>query len=526
MAIPVKGVPNKKLREYRKKLGWSQQMVADYLLKLSVEAGKSSGITGELVGRWERGTNTPSPFYQEKLCRLFNVSADALGFFDELTELSVQEANGSKSLVVNVDGHDDNGGLVALLEKEAELSDPELTEAHAWLCEESTSEAEHDDSDSERLVAAVVREAIEWRQQESLLVLQISVYRQIRNYDDMAEHETQQDGQMSRREALRIIAKLPIQIYGLAALGTGALSAVAAEDFLPMCAAGLVAARNLLSTEDMSMIAGVVRMYLPTLESLAQRSSLHQKQAAHLASQSYLLATIVADHYHKLDQTEAYSRAARRYGQLAADPNLTAAALARLAVKFDYEGRDLLALRTYQEAAALPDFERVTPLLQGRIYAGLAGTHSYCGHEQEAFRYLGMAKEIYPIIPQNDPTYHFAYSGADTLLLWEGLVYKHTGRYEQALDAFLQKGKLTPLPGLRETNRAEFLNYMASVMVLQGDLDASCLYLGAAEDVAWSISHIQRYAEVRETMRNMQLLWPREPAVKRLHDKMYERGAM
>ena len=118
----------------------------------------------------------------------------------------------------------------------------------------------------------------------------------MRSYDDNAEYEMQQDGQMSRREALRVIAKLPIQIYGLAALGTGALSAVAAEDFLPMCAAGLVAARNLLSTEDMSMIAGVVRMYLPTLEALTQRSSLHQQQTAHLASQAYLLATIVADH--------------------------------------------------------------------------------------------------------------------------------------------------------------------------------------------------------------------------------------
>ncbi|MGB8345203.1 MAG: hypothetical protein WCD86_09985, partial [Ktedonobacteraceae bacterium] len=251
-----------------------------------------------------------------------------------------------------------------------------------------------------------------------------------------------------------------------------------------------------------------------------------QQQAAHLASQAYLLATIVADHWRKLDQMEAYSRAARRYGQLASDPNLEASALARLAVKFDYEGRDLLALRAYQEAVALPDFEHVTPLLQGRIYAGLAGTHSYCVQEQEAFRYLGMAKEIYPLRPEDDPSYHFAYSGANTLLLWEGLVYKHTGRYQRAQDVFLQHGTMIPQPGLREANRAEFLNYVASVTVLQGDLEASSLYLEAAEEVAWSIGHVQRYAEVSETLRSMQLLWPREPAVKRLHDKMYEYGGM
>ncbi|MGB8346818.1 MAG: helix-turn-helix transcriptional regulator, partial [Ktedonobacteraceae bacterium] len=233
MATPVKGTPNQKLRTYRKKLGWSQQMVADYLLKLSEEAGKNSGITGELVGRWERGTHAPSPFYREKLCRLFNVSADMLGFFDELTELPVQAANGGQPLAAHVDGHDGNAGLAALLEKEAEPVDPELVAAHTWLHEEPAPAAGRGDSDAERLVAAVMREVIEW-QQGSLLVLQSSVYKQIRSYDDMAEHETQQAGQMSRREALRVIAKLPIQVYGLAALGTGALTAVAEQEFLPM----------------------------------------------------------------------------------------------------------------------------------------------------------------------------------------------------------------------------------------------------------------------------------------------------
>ncbi|MGB8345213.1 MAG: hypothetical protein WCD86_10040, partial [Ktedonobacteraceae bacterium] len=252
-----------------------------------------------------------------------------------------------------------------------------------------------------------------------------------------------------------------------------------------------------------------------------------QQQAAHLASQAYLLATIVADHWRKLDQMEAYSRAARRYGQLAGDPNLEASALARLAVKFNYERRHRMALQTYQEAAAVTDFERITPLLQGRIYFGLGGSYARCtqeAQEQEALRYLGIAKEIYPLVPQDDPAYHFAYSGADTPFLWEGVVYMHTNHHQQAKDAFGQKGTLTPLPGLRETNRAEFLTGVASVALRQGDLDTSAFYLEIAEDVARSIGHAQRYAEVSETMRSMQLLWPREPAVKRLREKIYARG--
>ena len=76
-------------------------------------------------------------------------------------------------------------------------------------------------------------------------------------------------------------------------------------------------------------------------------------------------------------------------------------------------------------------------------------------------------------------------------------------------------------PGLFDTNRAEFLNYVASVAVKQHDLDTANIYLDVAEEVATSIQHEQRQAEVRDTFRSMQLLWPHEPKVKRLHEKMY-----
>lgn len=523
MATLAKGIPNTKLRAQRKKRGWSQQMVADSLVRLSEEAGQISGITGELVGRWERGINIPSPFYQEKLMRLFNASAEELGLLDDVYDMPAPDASGTRPAA---QAEDEN--VAALLPPATEPPDPELTAAHTWLNKDRAAQAEDYHSGAERLMATVMRLLIE-RQQGSLSELQRGVYKQIRSYDEMAEHKTRENGQMTRRQALQVIATMPIEVYGLAALGVGVVATPPAAEFLSLCAAGLVAARNLLSLEDMPLIAGVVRAYLPTLEALAQRSSPHQQQAAHLASQAYLLATIVVDHWRKLDQMEAYSRAARRYGQLASDPNLEASALARLAVKFSYERRYRMALQTYQEAVALTGFNRITPLLQGRIYFGLAGSYARCGqevHEQEALKYLGIAKEIYPIIPQDDPTYHFAYSGADTPFLWEGLVYMHTNHYQQAKDAFGQKGTLAPLPELRETNRAEFLTDVASVALRQGELDTSVVYLEAAEEVAWSIGHVQRYAEVSETLRNMQLIWPREPAIKRLHDKMYERGGM
>jgi transcriptional regulator with XRE-family HTH domain len=58
------------LRRERMLRGWSQQHVAD-----AIEAPDAS-----CVSRWERGVVSPSPHYQERLCRLFGRNAEELGF--------------------------------------------------------------------------------------------------------------------------------------------------------------------------------------------------------------------------------------------------------------------------------------------------------------------------------------------------------------------------------------------------------------------------------------------------------------
>lgn len=74
--------PNERLRRQRELRGWSQQKVADLIHAMSVEERQPCGITGNLVGNWELGKNTPSPFYREKLCRLYRLTADELGLIE------------------------------------------------------------------------------------------------------------------------------------------------------------------------------------------------------------------------------------------------------------------------------------------------------------------------------------------------------------------------------------------------------------------------------------------------------------
>jgi hypothetical protein len=222
---------------------------------------------------------------------------------------------------------------------------------------------------------------------------------------------------------------------------------------------------------------------------------------------------------------EAACLTARQYGQLAGDLNLEVVALSRLAGKFDYEHRDVKSMQTYEEALALPGFDSVSPLLQGRIYVGLAATHAYCKQIPLALSLLEKAREIYPVHPEVDPSFPFAgnNSGQYSFAVWEGLVLKHTDCFTEATNAFLRFGSSAPQPGLLETVRAEHLNYTASVALEERNLDATAQYLDAAEEVAWQIRHRQRYAEVRETLRGMRLVWPQEAKVKALQEKVYER---
>ena len=60
--------PRKRLAEERYRRGWSQENVAHLL--------QTTRLT---IGRWEHGLTTPGPYFQSRLCELFDLSAAELG---------------------------------------------------------------------------------------------------------------------------------------------------------------------------------------------------------------------------------------------------------------------------------------------------------------------------------------------------------------------------------------------------------------------------------------------------------------
>jgi transcriptional regulator with XRE-family HTH domain len=69
--------PNELLRRARLLRGWSQQRVADHI----------NAPNRQLVYRWETGRRSPGPFYRERLCQEFKMTAEELG----LVELTIPD---------------------------------------------------------------------------------------------------------------------------------------------------------------------------------------------------------------------------------------------------------------------------------------------------------------------------------------------------------------------------------------------------------------------------------------------------
>jgi len=77
---------NEILKREREQRGWSQARLAELI-----------GTDAATVSRWERGYATPSPYFREHLCRLFEKSAQDLGFLLEKQVESEQKPSPSAS---------------------------------------------------------------------------------------------------------------------------------------------------------------------------------------------------------------------------------------------------------------------------------------------------------------------------------------------------------------------------------------------------------------------------------------------
>ncbi|RAQ97697.1 hypothetical protein A4R35_19315 [Thermogemmatispora tikiterensis] len=69
---------NQLLRRARELRGWSRQRL---VLELQ-QRFPGVAVTAKDIARWERGKRRPGPYYREKLCLIFELTAEQLGFIE------------------------------------------------------------------------------------------------------------------------------------------------------------------------------------------------------------------------------------------------------------------------------------------------------------------------------------------------------------------------------------------------------------------------------------------------------------
>ena len=256
--------------------------------------------------------------------------------------------------------------------------------------------------------------------------------------------------------------------------------------------------------------------YLPRLAAGGTQPSGHQRIAAELSSQGYLLAAILAGHRDDLHARQRFCEQALAYANLAEDCNLQVAALRQLALTFDYKDRPGKAFQTYQ--GAIPLLGNVSPLLRSRMYAGLAYSHAKYRQTQEALRCLGLAYENFPEKPEQDPTFFYADCGYFTLILWDGLTHLDLEQAKEAEKAFGRVDGLHPKINVPERVRIEFLTYQAETFTHLRTMDAACDYLEEAVKASLALGSERRYSQASEVYQQMCVIWRHESRIRTLGD--------
>src|SRR3954468_22170253 len=73
-------VYNEKLKHARELRGWSQEELARRVGCIADSLGhRGVALDVSTISRWERGRNSPGPFYRQLLCSLFEMNASELG---------------------------------------------------------------------------------------------------------------------------------------------------------------------------------------------------------------------------------------------------------------------------------------------------------------------------------------------------------------------------------------------------------------------------------------------------------------
>ncbi len=368
------------LAQLRAKKHWSLQHAATLL-----------EVDASTLNRWEHGKTLPRGYSIEKLCTVYGCSEEELG----LQCINPSQVPPSPPPL------------------------PDMTDAaQSFLASDPTM----------RLL--------------SLAFSPFSCHQRQWEVIKLLEEQSMNIDPMSRREALRRLATLPLLTLHLNAL-TPTETALP-EAVLAHCSAGVVACWYLRKGKELSFADSTVSAYIPTLKAIVASSSHYRKEAADVLVQCYLLKAVLSWNVTTPLDGMGYTQQAEMYSQIAEKPLLQVAALRAQAAALCYAnqwGQALQAgLQAKQVLESTPK-ELIPPLARSYVYAGVATYQAYHQQKQDALTSLKKAHATFFTQTEDEEVPLWIDHSVGNLLLNDGLTHAHLGLYKSAVDSFGQIDK-------------------------------------------------------------------------------------
>lgn len=430
--------------------------------------------------RWEGGKTSPRAYNVIELCKLYNLSAIEL----DLEEFCDSNIHASSNLVLSDDSRKQTFGT--LLREDLTLALQEIV--FAWPSYDKCY----------RKLQAQIQQTIE----------------------DFCAMKHSDDLFMTRREALRRLAFLPVQLCGLSAF-RGVLSRTY-EEILTQCAAGIAACEELSSEGDLSTSFSLLATYLPTLTTIVWENAVHRQSAAALATQCLLAQTILATHLEGYPQALSYAKQAVTYSEATNDVILRITALGRLAWVYSSNNQRKIALESAFQMQELfqQNKAKYSSNIQSYVSGVVAKNLALNKKREEAQKYLQQAHEAFftPFSEEASIKHDLA-----NFLVDDGVTHLFLAQPEAALNTFtriIHPEKLTSHIPLSRRFRPEVLNNLtlALLKIPQKDMEQIIFCWQAGLQEAQALRSEQRFEESVQLQELMEIVWPGEKRITELRD--------
>jgi len=433
------------------------------------EASERVGVDVNTLHKWEKGKATPRASNIQRLCEVYDCSAEALGL-----EVEMQQSR-------------------AVLSPKATRR---VSEPVAFLT-----------SDPTMRLLQLARTSRSYREMQ-------------REFNAILEDTAMNTDPMSRRDAICRLALFPLVTWKLSPHFVN--SSHAAEDILTGCKAGVIACWELFNGKELATVSGAISSYIPTLQHLATAASSlrHRKEAAELLIQCLLLKAPLAWNLENTQDAILYAQEAEQYSQLADAPMLfQVLALRAQAAAHYYANHWKQALSAAEQAKNVLETAQgslIPPVVRSYVYAGLATYQSRNGQKQEALRSLGKAHAAFFAQPPDEPSPIWIHHSKANLILHDGMAHLHVGMQKEALDSFAQ---------IHQTSSSEVIRVESFINQVVAEVNRD----DGLRDMEWCIDHWvqgiegakqlrseQRFDEAITAYATMRAIWPGEHHIKEL----------